>query len=120
MIFKKNRVVAGDYAGKKVSHPSLFINKHPTISIGGGRIELSGATIASYELITDEHRKSAVSGALRGFVGEYILGNAGLLAGAMSAKNKSLYTVAVNFLSGERSLLVIDEKMYKALIKSCF
>ena len=120
MIFTKNKVVAGDYVGDKVSPPSLFGSKHPTISASGGAIELNNTTVARYEVITDDHRKSAVSGALRGFIGNYILGNTGMLAGAMSAKNKSVYTVAVDFMSGKRSLLEIDEKIYRALIKSCF
>ena len=120
MLFKKNKVVAGNYVGEKVLPPSLFGDKHPIISTSGGKIELSNSTVASYEVITNDHRKSAISGALRGLVGNYILGNTGMLAGAMSAKNKSIYTVAVNFLTGERSLLEIDEKIYKALIKSCF
>ena len=120
MIFNRNKVVAGDYAGRKISAPSIFGSKHPTISSSGGNIELSRSTIASYELITDEHRKSAISGALRGFIGNYILGNAGMLAGVMSGKNRSTYMVAVNFMTGERILLEIDEKIYKALIRSCF
>ena len=120
MIFNKNKVVAGDYVGRKVSAPSLFGNKHPSISISGGSVELNSSTVASYELITDEHRKSAISGALRGFIGKYILGNVGMLAGVMSGKNRCTYMVAVNFITGERSLLEIDEKIYKALIRSCF
>ena len=120
MIFKKNRVVAGDYVGDKVFPPSLFGDKHPTIATSGGKIELSNSTVASYEVVTDDHRKSAVSGALRGLIGNYILGNTGMLAGAMSAKNRSIYTVAVTFITGERSLLEIDEKIYRALVRSCF
>ena len=120
MIFTKNKVVAGDYVGDKVSPPSLLGSKHPAISTSGGKIELNNTTVAGYEVITDDHRKSAVSGALRGFIGNYLLGNAGLLAGAMSAKNKSIYTVAVGFISGKRSLQEINEKIYRALIKSCF
>lgn len=120
MIFKKNKVVAGDYVGDKVSPPSFLGSKHPTISTSGGQVELNSSTVAGYEVITDDHRKSAISGALRGFIGNHLLGNTGMLAGAMSAKNKSVYTIAVDFVSGKRSLLEVDEKIYRALIKSCF
>ena len=115
-MFQKNRVVAGDYIGKSVYPPSLFVSKHPTI----GNIELSNKTVASYELIDNTHRKSALSGVFRALVGKSIFGNAGMLAGAMTAKNKNVYTVAINFLSGERSLLEIDDEIYKAIIRSCF
>lgn len=48
-------------------------------------------TIESYELITDEHRKSAKSGIARGLVGGALLGPVGMLAGGMSAKSKGIY-----------------------------
>jgi len=120
LIFTKNKVIAGEHYGSKVIAPSFFGNKHPFISTNDSKVELNSNTIASYEVITDDHRKSAISGALRGFIGNHILGNTGMLAGTMSAKNKSIYTISINFLSGERSLIEVDERIYKALIRSCF
>ena len=81
MASAKNRVIAGDYAGKQVL--STF-------------------------------------GVARGLVGGALLGPVGLLAGGLSAKNKGIYQVAVQFKDGSRSLIEIDDKIYKALISSCF
>jgi hypothetical protein len=77
-------------------------------------------TVESYELITDEHRKSAKSGIARGLVGGALLGPVGMLAGGMSAKSKGIYQVAIQFKDGKRSLLEVDDKIYKAIIQACF
>ncbi len=77
-------------------------------------------TVESYELITDEHRKSAKSGIARGLVGGALLGPIGILAGGMSAKSKGIYQVAIQFKDGKRSLLEVDDKIYKAIIQACF
>jgi hypothetical protein len=44
--------------------------------------------VKSYELITDEHRKSAASGVARGIVGGALLGPVGMLAGGYLLKAK--------------------------------
>ncbi len=77
-------------------------------------------TVESYELITDEHRKSAKSGIARGLVGGALLGPVGILAGGMSAKSKGIYQVPIQFKDGKRSLLEVDDKIYKAIIQACF
>ena len=82
--------------------------------------ELNNKNVESYELITDEHRKSASSGVARGLVGGALLGPVGMLAGGLSAKNKGIYQVAIQFKDGKRSLLEIDDKTYKAIVKNCF
>lgn len=117
MAKAKNAVIAGDYSGKiiTVSFGRVYI------STGFGKSELvDKSTVDSYELITDEHRKSAASGVARGLVGGVLLGPVGMLAGGLSAKSKGIYQVAIQFKDGKRSLLEVDDKFYKALIKSCF
>lgn len=113
----KNKVIAGDYEGKAVG--STFAGPYIIMSFGK-TTPLDKTTIESYELITDEHRKSAASGVGRGLVGGALLGPVGLLAGGLSAKSKGIYQVAIQFKDGKRSLVEIDDKIYKALIKACF
>lgn len=113
----KNKVIAGDYLGYMVGQ-SLG---NPYIYSGFKKsINLNNTTIETYELITDEHRKSAKSGIARGIVGGALLGPVGMLAGGMSAKNKGIYQIALQFKDGKRSLIEVDDKIYKAIIKSCF
>lgn len=117
MAGPKNRVIAGDYANAGV-HVSIG-----GVSISGmfqSPIPLTKSTVAGYELITDEHKKSAASGISRGIVGGVLLGPVGMLGGALSAKNKGTYQVAVEFHDGKRSLLELDDKVYKALVKKLF
>jgi len=111
-----NKVIAGDYQNYIVSvgfggaFLSNFLNK----------VKLDKSTVASYELITDEHRKSAASGIGRGLVGGVLLGPVGMLGGALSAKSKGIYRVAIQFTDGKRSLLELDDKTYKGLMKAIF
>lgn len=43
----------------------------------------------------------------------------GLLAG-LSAKKKGVYIIALEFKDGKKSLLEVDDKIYKALLKKLF
>lgn len=83
--------------------------------------------MATYEVLTDEHKKSVASGVARGVVGNVLLGPAGLVAGALLSKGVGIYNVAITFredgpkkLAGKRCLIEIDEPTYKALVKKCF
>ncbi|GAA4654941.1 hypothetical protein GCM10023142_20790 [Anaerocolumna aminovalerica] len=111
-----NKVIAGDYNGFLVSNSfgSLYI------ASGWHPVQLDKNNIESYELITDEHRKSAASGVTRGLVGGALLGPVGLLAGGLSAKSKGTYQIAIQFKDGKKSLIEVDDKIYKALIKKLF
>ena len=113
----KNEVIAGDYAGKMLTWSSGCA----AISLGFIKsLKLDKNTVASYELVTDEHRKSAKSGVARGIVGGVLLGPIGALAGGMSAKSKGTYQIAVQFRDGKKSLLETDDDFYKAIVKHCF
>lgn len=112
----KNKVIAGEHEGRSV----LIVLGEVVIATSFTKnVMLNKETVKSYELITDEHRKSAVSGVSRGLVGGALLGPVGLLAG-LSAKNKSTMVVAIEFVDGKRSLLEINEKIYKVLIQKMF
>lgn len=113
----KNMVIAGDYRGKAVS------------SVGGAvqiftdfknYVLLDKYGVESYDVITEDIRKSAASGVIRGAVGSALLGPVGMLAGGLSAKNKSVVTIAVRFKDGKNSLLELDEKMYKRFVQAMF
>jgi hypothetical protein len=113
----KNKVIAGDYEGKMV----VGAIGVPAIGLSFGKaLPLDRTTVESYELITDEHRKSAISGAARGLIGDALLGGVGLLAGGLSAKNTGSATVALKFKDGKSCLIEVESKIYKNIIKNCF
>ena len=117
----RNKVIAGDYEGYHIKAGwGEFSFSPPLFSQHNNRIEINRNTVRGYEIIANDHRKSAVSGIARGVIGSYFFGNAGLIGGTMSAKNRGVYTIAVTFYDRRRSLIEVDEKKYKELIRSVF
>lgn len=113
-----NKVIAGEYVGKQILGGGAA---QASISLGFlKQLYLNNSTVVSYELVTDEHRKSAASGITKGLIGGALLGGVGMIAGAMAAKEKGIYQVAIQFKDEKRSLVEIDDKLYKALIQQCF
>lgn len=114
----KNRVISGDYLGKQVLGGGV---SQAGISIGFMKqIYLNKSTVENYEVVTDEKQKSMISGVARGVVGGALLGGVGAIVGATSAKNKGIYTIAIQFKDGKRSLIEVDDKIYKAIVQNCF
>lgn len=111
MAKAKNKVIAGDYTGRTIGQTLgiSFINAGLMKTI-----DLNNSTVESYELITDEHRKSAKSGIARGIVGGALLGPVGMLAGGLSAKSKGIYQIALQFKDGKKSLIEVDDKIYNS------
>lgn len=130
MAKAKNAVVAGDFNGVavKLGSAGLYLSGFTVEGYSVMHVDLNRSTVEQYELITDERRKSAASGIARGLVGNALFGPVGMLAGAVSAKEKGIYQVAVMFKDdgshaaycGKRSLLELDDKLYKKLVTSCF
>lgn len=109
-------VIAGEYLGWIVKPGIGGI----MLTRGFKKVKLNKDNIESYEVITDEHQKSAASGVARGIVGGALLGGVGALAGALSAKEKGIFHVAIEFKDGTKSLLKIDDGIYKRLIQDMF
>ncbi len=112
-----NKVIAGKYEGK-----SIMVTKGKVLIVTSpfSPLELSGENISNYEVITEEHRKSAKSGVARGLVGGALIGPVGMLAGGISAKSKGTYQIAIEFNDGDRSLIEIESKVYKLFVKQMF
>lgn len=119
----KNKVIAGDYVkcNVELSWGTVIIKK------GFSKIKLTKETVEEYEVADQDSAKSGKSGLIRGLVG----GAAGALvaapvavvgaaAGLVSSKNKREFTIAVQFKDGKRSLIEVDDKIYKALMKNLF
>lgn len=118
-VMAKNMVTAGEYSGKGIA----ILGGAPQILLGNKWTEnvlLDKFSVETYDLITEETRKSAASGVARGAVGGALLGPVGMLAGGLSAKNKGAYTLAIQFKDGKKSLIEVDEKVYKSIVRSMF
>ena len=107
----ENKVIAGFLNGEKVqiSNGLVLVG---TEAAAKWRVE-------GYEVLSNEKSVSLSSGLLRGIAGNLLLGPWGTLA-ALTAKKKGVYVVALNWKNGEKSLLEVDDKIYKAIVKSLF
>ena len=107
----ENKVIAGYLEGEKVKEGNglVFV----------GTDAAAKWTVEEYEVVSDEKNVSLSSGILRGIAGRLILGPWGTLA-ALTAKKKGVYVVALKWKNGNKSLLEIDEKLYKCLVKNLF
>lgn len=114
-------VLEGDYKGKAFVTKSSFKGDKLFLGpIGFKNLEVNKDTLDSYEIVTEEHSKSAASGVGRGLVGGALLGPVGLLAGALSAKSKGVYHVILQFKDGKKSLVKLEDKHYKLLLRIMF
>ncbi len=114
-----NSVIGGDYKGSSCKMTGGKSNHVEIRDSFRGNIPLTKTTVASYSLVDAEERKSASSGVLRAGVGAFLLGPIGLAAG-LSAKRKGIYTIAIEFRDGRKSLIEIDEELYKQFIRDVF
>ncbi|WP_291563721.1 MULTISPECIES: SHOCT domain-containing protein [unclassified Clostridium] len=108
----KNKVIDGEYNGKNVIITALGI----TIVTGlFKKVMIDENTVEKYEIFDSEKKTSATSAIGRGVAGSLFLGPVGLLAVA-SAKKKGVYVIAIEFKDGKRSLLEVDEKIYRKML----
>jgi len=111
----KNKVIAGDYKGKKV------IKRFGSVSIETmlTSVKVDKNTVEAYEVVKEAHTKSGVSAVGRGLAGSLLIGPVGLLAG-LSAKNKGVHTLAIQFKNDKKSLIEVDDEIYSTILKKCF
>lgn len=120
MAKAKNKVISGDYLNY-----SIWISGN-CLAMGTDNgwtqtmlHRIAKDTVSDYEVVTEDKMKSASSTILRAGAGALVLGPVGLLAG-VSGKNKGIYNVAIMFKNGKKSLVEIDEKLYKKLVQTMF
>ena len=113
----KNEVVAGDYTGRKIlcSRNKMILDRALQVPV-----EISLSTVDKYEVVDEENAKSLASAFGRGLVGGALFGPLGMVAGALCANNTSCYLVSIDFKNGDKSLLEMDKKTYKSLLKVLF
>lgn len=128
MASARNKVIAGDYEGHSITH--RFLDRYIVVtkvkvpsktgfSMVYTDLDLSKCNIKSYEIITEEKVKSGSSAIMRGALGAAVLGPVGLLAG-LTAKNKEIHTIAIEWKNGKKSLIEINDDYYKQFIKDLF
>ena len=110
------KVIAGDYEGKDISSFNTIVLINTSWF---GSVEINKNTIATYEVIDQTSKKKVTSAVGRALVGSFLIGPAGIAAG-VTAKKKGKYIMALEFKDGKRSLIEIDDKTYKSIMKVLF
>lgn len=116
MAAAKNKVIAGDYSGWDViaGHGKLhFMQRFK-------RIVLDRTTVSHMETVDARSGNSFWGSFLRGYVGNALLGPAGLFAATSSAAGKRAVLLSVEFVSGERSLIEVDDGTYRKILQVLF
>ena len=113
----KNQIISGDYANYH------FYNDGQQFGIRYAKsftkfdiVQLNNETVAAYEVITEENKKSITSGIARGVVGGVLLGGVGAVVGAVSATSKTDYAVLIQFKDGKTSLGEMDKDTYQKFV----
>lgn len=122
MASARNKVIAGEYEGHSITR--RFLDRYIVVAkvetaFSIFDLDLSKCNIKSYEIITEEKVKSGSSAIMRGALGAAVLGPVGVLAG-LTAKNKEIHTIAIEWKNGKKSLIEINDDYYKQLIKDLF
>ncbi|MCD8397554.1 MAG: SHOCT domain-containing protein [Lachnospiraceae bacterium] len=119
----RNMVIDGDYKGKNLKFATIGKGKEKSqcVSIELGAFKkdvlLIPDEVATYDVITEDHQKSAASGVAKGLVGNFFLGPVGLLAGAASGGQKGTYNLIISFKDGKQSLLEVGDLYYNTIVE---
>ena len=112
-----NEVLAGKYKGCSVN---LLTGGGAYISVNPLPVNIDKSTVSAYEVVTEDKVKSGSSVLIRGAIGSSLLGPVGLLAGGLSARNKSIITIVILWKDNSQSLIEIDDQLYKAFLMGMF
>lgn len=114
----RNMIIDGYKKGTQ-----LQMDKWGIFYIFNGRNPLGKEDFISYELLTEETRKDAVSTVSRGVIGSLLFGNAGISA-SLTGKENKIYTIKVSwdkdiYKDSEPSILKLDSDFYKTFMLKC-
>lgn len=115
---KINSVVAGDYLNAEIWSIGKTVYLAPDSNVNN-TIELNKNTVDSYNVVDESQQKSATSAMGRAAIGGFLLGGVGLFAG-LTAKNKRTFAVEIIFKDNKKSLALLNDKTYAALLKALF
>ena len=111
-----NYVLEGQYKDKEIYH----FSKNNFIEIIGGS-SIKKERVVSYTILDENSKDSSEYSFWKGALGVALFGGIGAVA-VIGGKNKSSkeYLISIEWKSGEKSLILLDEKYYKIFIASMF
>ena len=116
MASARNVVLAGDYAGCRVFRMSASLAYISGTMKKIDDIYLVPEHVARFEVMTEDVIRSGNSLLLTGTLDPGCLLDVRLHA-TPKMQEKGIYTLAVKFQDGKRSLLEVDDKIYAAIVR---
>lgn len=109
-----NYVVEGKYKNDRINQTSteLCLNKNRGYFIK--------SWISSYQVLDENNKSSSEYSFWKGALGVAVFGAIGAVAGIGGKKSSKEYLVSIEWKSGEKSLVLLDDEYYKVFIKSMF
>lgn len=116
-----NIVLAGHMEKWSIYFDSEFKCLCITPGIFDNRVlPMNKTNIKNIEVTERKTSTSSSSAYKKGLLGGLLFGNVGAIAGASSANQNEIYTIAVTWNSNKRSLIEIDGNYYKQLQHDLF
>lgn len=113
MAKAQNRVIAGDYCGWDV----VIGGSKMALMYRLTKLNVDKTDIVKWELVDSQSGNSFWSSFLRGYIGNAVLGPAGVLASTMHSASAKNYFISIEFVTGKRSLLEVDDKLCRKIIQ---
>lgn len=110
-----NSVIAGDYKDCSIREVLGTIEIVKLAWHSEVMTKINKDTVESYEIMSEERKRSAGNVAARGLVGAALLGPVGLAAGVLSSRKKGTHQIAIQFKDGKKSLIEVDDKLAKKI-----
>jgi len=118
MAKAKNRVISGAYIGYKIN---AFLGELVLSNLSSTKsISINKNNVSSIELVDSSKQRDTGSTIARGLVGGILLGPAGIVGGALLGKSNEINLLSINFKDGKKSLIEVDNKIYKEILKRLY
>ncbi|MCM1295629.1 MAG: hypothetical protein NC311_08800 [Muribaculaceae bacterium] len=108
-----NYVLEGKYKNRKILGGS-------TLDIDVDLVPLVKRYISSYAILDENNPNSSEYSFWKGALGVAVFGALGAVAGIGGKKSSKEYLISIEWKSGEKSLILLDDKYYKVFVKSMF
>lgn len=111
-IKAKNKIVAGKYQEYqfRIKAGRLYLRCLEN------EISVDRSTIYSINEISYSESPKVSSMVARGYLGNYILGTIGMIAGVSSAKRHGIHRLQIQFANGEMGIAEVDDNIFNRLL----
>ena len=116
MAKAKNKVISGAYIHFGINS---FLGDI-SLTNSSSAIAINKNTVKNIEIIDSSKQRDTGSSIARGLVGGILLGPAGIVGGALLGKSNGIHLISIEFKDGKKSLIEVDDKIYREILKKLY